>query len=84
MAELLGFNADVMCLQEVDARAFTSFFLPHLRAAGVCLRSCLQPREVLFARLDAFLAERLGLECRSTAEFNHLLGLLKYTCTASY
>lgn len=34
VTELLGFHADVMCLQEVDARAFRSFFLPHLRAAG--------------------------------------------------
>mmetsp|Transcript_9356 Transcript_9356/g.28148 ORF Transcript_9356/g.28148 Transcript_9356/m.28148 type:complete len:1012 (-) Transcript_9356:263-3298(-) len=34
IAELLGFNADVICLQEVDARAFSAFFKPHLRAAG--------------------------------------------------
>ena len=35
MAELLGFNADIICLQEVDEKAFAVYFRPHLHAAGV-------------------------------------------------
>jgi 2',5'-phosphodiesterase len=33
-AELLGYHADVICLQEVDERAFTLVLGPALRAAG--------------------------------------------------
>ena len=32
--ELLGYNADVMCLQEVDERAYDRFLLPLLRLEG--------------------------------------------------
>ena len=34
LAELLGFNADVICLQEVDEKAFAVYFRPHLHTAG--------------------------------------------------
>jgi 2',5'-phosphodiesterase len=32
--ELLGFHADVLCLQEVDEKAFATYFAPLLRHAG--------------------------------------------------
>ena len=35
LQELLGFHADVLALQEVDEKAFTTYFLPHLLRAGV-------------------------------------------------
>ncbi len=34
LAELLGFNADIVCLQEVDEKAFAVYFRPHLSLAG--------------------------------------------------
>ena len=34
LAELLGFHADVICLQEVDDKAFSVYFQPQLSAAG--------------------------------------------------
>jgi endonuclease/exonuclease/phosphatase family metal-dependent hydrolase len=34
LAELLGFNADIICLQEVDEKAFAVYFRPHLTLAG--------------------------------------------------
>ena len=36
--ELLGFNADIICLQEVDEKAYAAYFGPLLRHAGVCRR----------------------------------------------
>ena len=36
--ELLGFNADIMCLQEVDEKAFAIYFAPLLRLAGASSR----------------------------------------------
>lgn len=35
LAELLGFHADIICLQEVDEKAFTIYFLPQLQLAGI-------------------------------------------------
>ena len=35
LQEMLGFRAEVLCLQEVDEKAFTGYFLPHMRYAGV-------------------------------------------------
>ena len=32
--EILGFNADVICLQEVDEKAFDLFLNPHMELAG--------------------------------------------------
>ena len=32
--EMLGYRADVLCLQEVDEKAFTGYLLPHMRHAG--------------------------------------------------
>ena len=34
LIELLRYNADVICLQEVDEKAFTQYFEPHLKYAG--------------------------------------------------
>jgi mRNA deadenylase 3'-5' endonuclease subunit Ccr4 len=34
VAELEHYNADVVCLQEVDEKAFTEFFLPHMQLRG--------------------------------------------------
>lgn len=34
LQELLGFHADIICLQEVDEKAFAEFFLPQLQQAG--------------------------------------------------
>ncbi|GAX76948.1 hypothetical protein CEUSTIGMA_g4395.t1 [Chlamydomonas eustigma] len=34
VAELEHYNADVACLQEVDEKAFTEFFLPHMQLRG--------------------------------------------------
>ena len=34
VAELLGYNADVVCLQEVDERAFDRYFAAQMRNAG--------------------------------------------------
>lgn len=46
--ELLGFHADIICLQEMDEKAFTEYFLPQLQQAGratplschACYHSC--------------------------------------------
>lgn len=46
--ELLGFHADIICLQEMDEKAFTEYFLPQLQQAGrarpfschACCNSC--------------------------------------------
>lgn len=35
LQELLGFHADIICLQEVDEKAFAEFFLPQLQQAGM-------------------------------------------------
>ena len=35
LVELLGFNADILCLQEVDEKAFHLYFEPQLQAAGL-------------------------------------------------
>ncbi len=46
LQEMLGFHADVLCLQEVDEKAFTGYFLPHMRYAGAAaaadVQSCSQ------------------------------------------
>ena len=34
LQELLGYHADVICLQEVDETAFSRYFQPQLHAAG--------------------------------------------------
>ena len=34
LQELLGFHADIICLQEVDEKAFAEYFLPQLQQAG--------------------------------------------------
>ena len=34
VSELLGFRADIMCLQEVDEKAFTAFLAPQLAQEG--------------------------------------------------
>ena len=33
--EVLGYNADVVCLQEVDEKAFYTYFNPVMQHAGV-------------------------------------------------
>ena len=33
--EVLGYNADVVCLQEVDEKAFHTYFNPVMQHAGV-------------------------------------------------
>jgi 2',5'-phosphodiesterase len=32
--EVLGYNADIICLQEVDEKAFSTYFLPVMKHAG--------------------------------------------------
>jgi mRNA deadenylase 3'-5' endonuclease subunit Ccr4 len=32
--EVLGYNADIICLQEVDEKAFTTYFQPVMSNAG--------------------------------------------------
>lgn len=47
LQELLGYHADVLCLQEVDERAFDRYFSPHLRLHGaplVALHCCAGPQ----------------------------------------
>jgi mRNA deadenylase 3'-5' endonuclease subunit Ccr4 len=34
LEELVAYDADVLCLQEVDERAFTDYLQPHLRHLG--------------------------------------------------
>lgn len=34
LQELLGFHADIICLQEVDEKAFAEYFLPQMQQAG--------------------------------------------------
>jgi len=34
LQEVLGFNADIICLQEVDVKAFQQFLQPHMDYAG--------------------------------------------------
>jgi 2',5'-phosphodiesterase len=36
LKELLGYNADIICLQEVDERMFTAYLQPTLHWAGFC------------------------------------------------
>lgn len=38
--ELLGYNADVICLQEVDESAFRVCLQPHMEAAGALFHRC--------------------------------------------
>jgi 2',5'-phosphodiesterase len=40
LEELRGYQADIMCLQEVDDKAFHEFLLPHLRLLGRCPSVC--------------------------------------------
>ena len=67
LQELLGFHADVICLQEVDEKAFAEYFLPQLQQAGtvgsswptciLCLlMSCLLMSCLLMARMHFLLA----------------------------
>lgn len=35
--EVLGYNADIVCLQEVDEKAFFTYFLPVMQHAGASL-----------------------------------------------
>jgi hypothetical protein len=35
LQEVLGYHADIICLQEVDEKAFQHYLLPHLNFAGV-------------------------------------------------
>ena len=34
LSELLGFRADIVCLQEVDEKAFTAYLAPQLAQEG--------------------------------------------------
>lgn len=34
LAEVLGYGADVVCLQEVDEKVFYEYLVPHLGLAG--------------------------------------------------
>lgn len=34
LMELLGFHADIICLQEMDEKAFAEYFLPQMQQAG--------------------------------------------------
>ena len=34
LLELLGFHADIICLQEMDEKAFAEYFLPQMQQAG--------------------------------------------------
>ena len=40
--EVLGYNADIVCLQEVDEKAFFTYFLPVMQHAGAasCALAC--------------------------------------------
>ncbi len=43
LLELLGFHADIICLQEMDEKAFAEYFLPQMQQAGrfaLVLHSC--------------------------------------------
>lgn len=37
LQELLGFHADIICLQEVDEKAFAEYFHPQLQQAGTLM-----------------------------------------------
>ena len=37
MQEILGYNADIICLQEVDEKAFATYFQPMMSYAGASL-----------------------------------------------
>ena len=41
LQELLGYNADVMCLQEVDERALDRYLLPLMRLQGAPVPYCM-------------------------------------------
>ena len=49
--EVLGYNADIVCLQEVDEKAFFTYFLPVMQHAGAPLppslhyAGCSRPRK---------------------------------------
>ena len=38
--EVLAYNADIVCLQEVDEKAFSTYFLPVMKHAGGLTVSC--------------------------------------------
>ncbi len=37
MQEILGYNADIICLQEVDEKAFATYFQPLMSYAGASM-----------------------------------------------
>ena len=41
--EVLGYNADIVCLQEVDEKAFFTYFLPVMHHAGAPLHTPVSP-----------------------------------------
>ena len=43
--EVLGYNADIVCLQEVDEKAFFTYFLPVMQHAGAPFPSSLHNAE---------------------------------------
>ena len=47
LEELLGFHADIICLQEIDEKAFGEYFLPQLQQAGSRAASGLHPAPAL-------------------------------------
>lgn len=38
LQELLGYNADILALQEVDEKLFTTYLMPHLSREGKAKR----------------------------------------------
>lgn len=63
LRELLGFHADIICLQEVDEKAFAEYFLPQLQQAGA-LSSRYRKVHVTQFMVPDRQTEIIGSQCR--------------------
>lgn len=68
--EILGYNADVVCLQEVDEKAFAIFFQPVMSYAGAFV----QTSKVWFACISLYI-------CRSNSQA-HVCKVIEDLCRA--
>ena len=65
--EVLGYKADIVCLQEVDEKAFSTYFLPVMKHAGGLTVSC----SYLQGRLKVIHHHRVLVTLTLTAHFSH-------------
>ena len=74
MQEVLGYNADIICLQEVDEKAFATYFQPLMSYAGASLPHALLTQRKQNCQLELTLPAPVTLTERLFAGIQDLGG----------